>query len=207
MDVPVAWIEVLADDELNREIYDGLKRSDGSIHNLYRAYSRWPAPLRAADALYRDILHSPDGPLSFQDCELLATQVAVLTGCAYAQAHHGENFIRLHGDRPHAEAMIAHLREERYPEHLFDPRQRAMLIYGAKLTRAPETLAQSDIAMLREHRLGDGEILHLNQVSANFNYWVRVINGLGIALRDEEVGMAPDALERIGRARRGNSQT
>lgn len=204
MDTPVAWIEVLADEELDGSVYDGLKRPDGSVHNLYRAYSSWPAALRSADALYRDILHSPDGPLSFKDCELLATQVAVLTGCGYARAHHGENFIRLHGDRPQAEAMIDHLAEERYPEPLFDPRQKAMLIYGAKLTRVPETLVRSDIAALRDEGLSDGEILHLNQVSANFNYWVRVINGLGIALLDEEVGMAPDALERIDRARRGD---
>jgi len=205
MDVPVAWIEVLADDELDCTIYDGLKRPDGTVHNLYRAYSRWPTPLRSADALYRDILHSPDGPLSFKDCELIATQVAVLTRCTYAQAHHGENFIRLHGNRPHAEAMIGHLAEERYPEHLFEPREKAMLIYGAKLTRAPEAVAQSDVAMLRDQGLGDGEVLHLNQVSANFNYWVRVINGLGIALLDEEVGMAPDALARIDRSRSKNT--
>ena len=199
--MPVAWIRVLADGELDRTIYDGLKRPDGTVHNLYRAYSSWPAPLRSADALYRDILHSPDGPLCFKDCELIATQVAALTGCGYAEAHHGENFIRLHGDRQHAEAMIGHLRDEHYPEHLFDPRQKAMLVYGAKLTRAPETVAQGDIAMLRENGLSDREVLHLNQVSANFNYWVRVINGLGIALLDEEVGMAPDALARIDAAR------
>ena len=205
MNVPFAWIEVLADDELDRSVYDDLRRPDGTVHNLYRAYSSWPAPLRSADALYRDILHSPDGPLSFKECELLATQVAVLTGCAYAKAHHGENFIRLNGDRAQAEAMIEHLQQERYPQALFDPRQKAMLIYGAKLTRAPETLAQSDIAALRDQGLSDGEVLHLNQVSANFNYWVRVINGLGIVLLDEEVGMTPEALERIDRARHGDS--
>jgi len=28
----------------------------------------------------------------------------------------------------------------------------------------------------------------VNQVCANFNYWVRVINGLGIRLGDEKIG-------------------
>ena len=203
MDTPIAWIEVAGDGDLDDAVYSGLKRPDGSVHNLYRAYSSWPAGLTAADALYRAILHSPDGPLPFETCELVATQVAALTGCAYAQAHHGENFVRLHGDRAAARSMIDHLRRDTYPDDLFEPRLKAMLIYGAKLTRAPETLAQADVAELRKHGLSDKEILHLNQVSANFNYWVRVINGLGIKLGEEEIGMAPDALERIENARRG----
>ncbi|MGI9413662.1 MAG: peroxidase-related enzyme [Hyphomicrobiales bacterium] len=202
MGAPIAWIDVADDAELDGAVYRGLKRPDGTVHNLYRAFSLWPAPLSAADALYRAILHSPDGPLTFAECELLATQVAVLTGCAYAQAHHGENFKRLQGERGRAETMIDHLRLERYPDDLFGPRLKAMLAYGAKLTRAPEALGPDDVAGLRDAGLSDPEILHLNQVSANFNYWVRVINGLGIALGGEEVGMAPDALDEIDTARR-----
>jgi hypothetical protein len=34
----------------------------------------------------------------------------------------------------------------------------------------------------------DVEILEVNQVRANFNYWVRVINGLGIRLGGEKIG-------------------
>ena len=43
----------------------------------------------------------------------------------------------------------------------------------------------------------------MNQISANFNYWVRTINGLGIALCEERIGMDQAALDRMAGARRG----
>ena len=59
----------------------------------------------------------------------------------------------------------------------------------AKLTRSPETLEEEDLSAMRRCGLSDGQILEVNQVAANFNYWARVINGLGIRLGDEPVGL------------------
>ena len=50
-------------------------------------------------------------------------------------------------------------------------------------------MSEADISALREAGLSDTEILEVNQISANFAYWVRVINGLGIKLGDERIGI------------------
>ena len=49
-------------------------------------------------------------------------------------------------------------------------------------------MSEADIETLREAGVSDTEILEVNQIGANFAYWVRVINGLGIQLGDERIG-------------------
>ena len=82
---------------------------------------------------------------------------------------------------------VAAVREDALDD-IFDEKQAALLGYGAKLTREPQSMREADIAALRAAGVTDREILEANQISANFNYWVRVINGLGIQLGDERIG-------------------
>jgi uncharacterized peroxidase-related enzyme len=63
-------------------------------------------------------------------------------------------------------------------------RERALLVYAAKLTRAPAAMRRSDVDALRQAGLDDGEILDANQVVAYFAYANRVADGLGIELED-----------------------
>ena len=194
------WIEApevaaLAPEE--QAAFRGLTREDGTLHNLYRAFALWPRPVAASDQLYRDLVHAPDGPLDLAHREFVATQVALITGCAYAAAHHGANFKAFWGDAAEGQALLDGLAEGRYDGPLFDRRRRAMARYGAKLTRDPASMAEADIEDLRAAGLSDAEILHLNQIAANFNYWVRTINGLGITLGDERIGLDDSARARL----------
>lgn len=185
------WIETIPEHEAEGvllEAYQQVGRPDGTVHNLYKAYSLWPTPLPWADALYRAILHSDDALLPKWFQELIATQVAMLAGCTYAATHHGANFKALLGDEARGEAMLQALRDET-PELVFDERETAILRYNAKLAESPKAMREADIAALRDAGVSDTEILEVNQISANFAYWVRVINGLGIQLGDEEVGL------------------
>ncbi|MDX1575651.1 MAG: hypothetical protein R3285_05630, partial [Kiloniellales bacterium] len=86
------------------------------------------------------------------------------------------------------EAMLQALRDGT-PESAFDDREAAILRYNAKLAEDPAAMSEADIAGLRAAGVGDTEILEVTQISANFAYWVRVINGLGIQLGDEEIGL------------------
>lgn len=201
----ICWLDappVEALDRAGQAAYEGLRRADGSLHNLYRPFAVWPGPLAAADALYRALMHPPDAPLAAWERELVATQVAILTDCAYAAAHHGTNFCALLGDAARGQAMLDALAGEPLPAELFDARLMAILAYGRKLTLTPERLAEADVAALREAGLSEPEIFHVNQISANFNYWVRTINGLGIALGGEKIGMDDAALRRMAGSRR-----
>ena len=171
-----------------RDAYTRVGRPDGSVHNLYKAYASRPAVMAQADGLYRAIMHGDENSLPPWLLELVSCQVAILAGCDYALAHHGANLKALLGDAARGEEMLVALREEAFGR-VFDVREAAILRYSAKLTHAPQDMVESDIEALRTVGLDDGEILEVNQVSASFNYWVRTINGLGIRIGTEKVGL------------------
>jgi uncharacterized peroxidase-related enzyme len=184
------WIETIPEHEAQgplREAYERVGRPDGTVYNLYKAFSLWPTPLPWADAFYRAILHSEDALLPKWFQELIATHVAILAGCAYAIAHHGTNFKTLLGDEERAETILQALRDGA-PEKVFGPRESEMLRYSAKLAENPKAMSEADIVALRMAGVRDTEILEVNQISASFAYWVRVINGLGIQVGDEDIG-------------------
>ena len=53
-----------------------------------------------------------------------------------------------------------------------------------KLTDDPGGMEQVDVEALRAVGLDDDQILHLVQVTAMFNYYNRLADGLGIAIDD-----------------------
>ncbi len=191
MSKDVCWIETIeyeeADDGL-KAVYDGALGPDARLDALYKPYGLRPHMLTPADALYRATLHHDGNRLPKWLLELIGTYVAILTGCDYAAAHHGQNFKVLFGDSQGADHILDALRGDR-AEELLDEKQIAIARYVAKLTRSPETLEEEDLSAMRRCGLSDGQILEVNQVAANFNYWARVIKGLGIRLGDEPVGL------------------
>ena len=198
MSDPVCWIETVPDDRADgelRRIYDALKRDDGTVHNLYLAFSRFPQVILSSDRLYRDVMHADDAPLPLWLAELISIQVAHLADCAYAFTHHSANFLHLYREAGHGDgsAVVEGLRAGDWSGPPFDARLRAILDFGDKLALRPRDMAETDINALRQAGLNDAEISQIVQVGANFAYWVRVINALGIRLGDEKIGKYRDA--------------
>ena len=203
----ICWIAVKEDTDLDEEALKALAptcRADGSLHNMYRAYSLYPAPVTSADELYRVLIHDPNGPLELWLRELLATQVAVLCRCRYARDNHGANLAAFLDDPAKGPAMIAALEVRAYDPDLFDERARALLVYGEKLTLAPDRLGEGDIEALRAAGLSDAEILHGNQITASFAYWVRVLNGLGVTAAGEGIGLSSERIAALKKNLRGS---
>jgi len=182
------WIDVIDDDATHIDTFDSLRREDGSVHNLYRAFSQFPAPVVSADRFYRDIMHAPDSPLPMWLAELLSVDVAVQNECEYAAAHHGQNFLDLYEDCDKAQRIVDALKSDRLDSSDIDDRTRNLLEYGRKLTKHPEAMAESDIETLRAQGFSDAEISQAVQVTASFAYWTRFINALGLTLGSEKVG-------------------
>ncbi len=61
-----------------------------------------------------------------------------------------------------------------------DDRLDAVCAHAVKLTRYPQTMAEADLDRLREHGLGDLEIVDLNNIVAYYCYINRVVMGLGL---------------------------
>ena len=187
------WIETIdpngATSELN-EMYQHVGSVHNRIHNLYRAFSLQPKPMISADQHYRDILHNEANHTESWFLELLASQAAVIANCHYALENHGANFKKLLGNDELGERMLSMVRKDDfYNNSVFTSKQAALLVYGAKLCRTPQLMSFKDVETLREAGVSDTEILEAVQATACFAYWVRFINGLGISLGDEKIGL------------------
>ena len=55
-----------------------------------------------------------------------------------------------------------------------------MLEFAVKLTHTPARMASDDVAGLRAHGLSDEAIHDVVQITALFNYYNRLADGLGI---------------------------
>ena len=187
------WIDTIDPADAPPELaamYAEVGSVHNKIHNLYRAFSLQPAPLLSADRHYRDVLHNDSNHSAPWFLELLASQAAIIADCHYALANHGANFRTLLGDEARGQAMLDAVRDDHYAGNpLFSEREAALLAYGAKLCRSPESMCETDIEGLRALGVSDTEILEAVQASACFAYWVRFINALGIRLGNETIGM------------------
>ena len=194
------WIETIDPVDASAELakmYQQVGAVHGKIHNLYRAFSLQPKPLVSADQHYRDVLHNQANQSDPWFLELLASQAAIIADCGYALANHGANFKSLLGDADKGEVMLAAVGEDDYS--LFSPKHAALLKYGAKLCRNPEQMVEDDIIELREAGVSDTEILEVVQTTSCFAYWVRFINGLGIQLGSESIGLFDEGGNRRGK--------
>jgi uncharacterized peroxidase-related enzyme len=60
------------------------------------------------------------------------------------------------------------------------PADRAMLDFAVKLTRTPAGMSAGDIDALRGHAFDDLGISHIVQIASAFNYFNRIVDGLGV---------------------------
>ncbi len=191
---PICWLGIVEPEDadgLLAETYDLVRRTDGSVHNLYKAMSLRPEPIRWADGHYRAVLHNSENILPEWFLELIATMVARLASCAYAQAHHGANLRHLVGDSARADAMVDATADGRETDAL-DGKLAALAAYARKLAHEPDAMTQDDISRVRDAGADDVEVLEAAQVAACFSYWVRIINGLGIRIGNEAIGRKRD---------------
>ncbi|WP_299848733.1 hypothetical protein [uncultured Roseovarius sp.] len=195
----VSWIESDANigDLLTDEMRKQVCRDDGTLHRLYQALAPWPSAILPVHKFYQAILHAPDAPLDLNNGEFVATYVAILNKCTYARAHHGENFCATATSREDAQKVLDVLESGSLQSDILSDRQRAIAIYTRKLSLEPQAMVKGDIEALSDVGLRSAEIVHINQIAASFGYWTRMINGLGISLGEESIGLATDTLSEI----------
>src|SRR5437667_8366064 len=92
---------------------------------------------------------------------------------------HGEDLGAEIQGQPGADELLAALKAD-YRRAELCAADRAMLDYAVKLTRTPSTMGPDDVQALRSAGLGDAAIHDVAQITALFNYYNRVADGLGI---------------------------
>ena len=189
------WIEIVEPGEASgplERLYKGVQSADGHVDNILKIHSLRPRSLRGHLELYKAALHSKPNGLSMRERELVGVCVSLLNECDYCVQHHRAGLARtLGGDLALAEeltqASIGAVESEKLTS-----RERALCNYTSKLTTNPTNMMASDLEPLRAAGLDDATILDLNQVVAYFAYANRTVNGLGVEVAGEPLGLHPD---------------
>ena len=167
-----------------QSLFEQMRTKPGFVPNVYRAYSLRPQQLRGFIALYDSIMEADSG-LTKAEREMIAVAVSAENHCFYCLVSHGA-ILRIRSKNPiQADTIGANYRAAE-----LTPRQRAMLDYAVKITRASDTCTDADIDALRAHGFSDEDIMDIVQTAALFNYSNRVASALDLRPNREYHGMA-----------------
>jgi uncharacterized peroxidase-related enzyme len=185
-----AWIRMIDDADADPALLEVLalaRTPHGTVDNVMRVHSLRPATMRGHVILYRACLHDDANTLPMWLQETISSYVSILNDCPYSLANHWANARHLIGDDAKADAIGAALQARR-PQDALTGAELALMRYAEKLTLAPGTMAEADVAGLRAAGLDDGQILEANQIVGYFNYVNRLLNGLGVTTAGDVVG-------------------
>ncbi len=146
----------------------------GLVPNVLRAYAFDIAKLDAFTALYNDVMLAPSG-LSKLEREMIAVVVSSINRCWYCQVAHGAAVRALSGRPELGEAMVMNWRVAD-----LNPRERAMLTFAEKLTRASAEIEEPDRQALRDAGFSDRDIFDIASVVGFFNMTNRVASATGM---------------------------
>lgn len=190
----MAWIKTLEAEGAKgslKGLYEQVKSPSGHVDNILKVHSLRPRTLQAHLYLYKAALHSKPNALTPRERELVGVCVSRLNGCEYCVRHHTAGLAGHIQDAALAEELgLASVGKA--PAQALTQRDQAFCAYATKLTQAPETMVSEDLEQLRAVGLDDAGILDLNQIVAYFAYANRTVNGLGVEVAGEPLGLHPD---------------
>ena len=143
----------------------------GMIPNVLQAYAFDIEKLNTFTAMYNDLMLG-DSNLSKLEREMIAVVVSSINKCFYCLVAHGAAVRQLSGDPTLGEMMVMN-----YKVAPLDARQRAMLDYSAKLTKACADVEEADRQSLRDVGFSDRDIWDIASVAGFFNMTNRVASG------------------------------
>ncbi len=157
-----------------RKYFDLCEEKLGLVPNVLRAYAFDIAKLNAFTAMYNDLMLGPSG-LSKLEREMIAVAVSAENRCWYCQVAHGAAVRALSGRPELGEALVMNYRVAD-----LTARERAMLDFAVKLTRASAEIEEADREALRAAGFSDRDIFDIASVAGFFNMTNRVASATGM---------------------------
>ena len=151
----------------------------GMVPNVLKAHAFDIDKLNAFTALYNDLMLGESG-LSKLEREMIAVVVSSINSCFYCLVAHGAAVRQLSGDPKLGEMLVMN-----YRVAPIEPRQRAMLDFAAKATKASAEIEEADRQILRDHGFSDRDIWDIANVTGFFNMSNRVASATGMVPNDE----------------------
>jgi uncharacterized peroxidase-related enzyme len=169
-------------DKLPPDIRDrilAVQEKSGFVPNVFLTLAYRPDEFRAFFA-YHDALMDKDSGLSKAEREMIVVATSSANQCHYCVVAHGA-ILRIRAKNPQIADQIA----INYRKADITPRQRAMLDFAMKVSRAAEEISEQDFADVSRHGFSDDDIWDITAVSAFFALSNRMANVTGMRPNDE----------------------
>ncbi|MEE8370981.1 MAG: peroxidase-related enzyme [Sphingomonadales bacterium] len=161
---------------------------EAAMKELYEAYPDVSKPLGA----YTQAVMRGPSPLSEGERELVAAFVSGLNACNYCFGVHSA-VAKVFGVEPGLlEAIIEDVDAAPVAERL-----KPLLHYARKLTLAPASVGEGDVAAIRAAGWGDDALFSLVSVAALFNLYNRLVEGAGLEAPEGYFAVAAERLTTI----------
>jgi uncharacterized peroxidase-related enzyme len=174
---PAAWIVVPAADELPAEVSEqigGISERIGFVPNVARLLAVTPRHFVGWWRYFDDLMRG-ESNLTKTQREMIAVVVSAEAECPYCAMAHAAALRLRTKDPALVERLIVNYR------HVgLQARERAMLDFAVKLTNTPQLCGPEDLEQLRKVGFSDEDILHIVEVTAIFNYNVRLATATGL---------------------------
>lgn len=190
----MSWIKLISYKESEgklRRLYDKVTGPNHNVDNIMMVHGLRPHTMTGHMSLYKNVLHNNNNTLPKWYLEVLGVYVSMLNTCEYCVEHHYAGLERLLDDKDKALEIRKALQKKESPKNLEDKFIRG-LCYAEKLTLEAGHMMESDVNVLRESGLDDGQILEINQVVSYFNYANRTVLGLGVSTKGDVLGLSPN---------------
>ncbi len=190
----MSWIKTIGPDEASgklKEIYNRVSTPNKRVDNILMAHSLRPHTLEGHMQLYKNVLHHSSNTLPKWFLETIGVYVSLLNKCAYCVDHHFAGLQKLLKSEAGKTASILFALNKDEPEVYFSGKELLLLQYAKKLTLLSSSITKTDIELLQNNGIDDGEILEANQVTAYFCYANRTVLGLGVNTDGDELGLSP----------------
>jgi len=148
---------------------------------------------RLLDAYHTHAMHSPS-PLTPAERELIAAHVSRLNGCEYCVGIHTASAELLGIDRALLDGLPASAEGP-----LVNAKLRAALSFARKLTEGPRRMAQADADALYAAGWDERALYDIVSVTALYNLYNRLVEGLGVEAGPEYYRAAAERLTKAVR--------
>jgi len=165
--------------ETTQKYFDVCRDKLGMVPNVLKAHAFDIAKLDAFSGLYNELMLADSG-LSKLEREMIAVVVSSVNRCFYCLTAHGAAVRQLSGDPKLGEMLVMNWRVAD-----LNHRQRAMLYFAEKMTKASSEIAEYDREALRDAGFTERDIWDIANVAGFFNMTNRVASATDMRPNDE----------------------
>jgi uncharacterized peroxidase-related enzyme len=155
-------------------LFQKFEHKVGFVPNVAKVFSLTPEHFLRWFHYYDFLLRNEESPLSRKEREMIALVVSSENKCEYCLASHSAYLRDITKDSVLPDVLIHNYRRAELTE-----REKALLEFAVKLTKASYEMNEDNLAPLRKVGLSDEAIFEAAQVAAMFNFTNRLANALG----------------------------